>query len=285
MMLVACPQNVRPGHDPDPRPLRRRRTYAQQPRAVAPNAQQPRPAAQNVYAQQPRPAAQNVYAQQGSAHNINAPSAYGAHQPHAGAHVPMGVPASAHAGAPGYAVPAAAAPPAAARPPVDPLTQNPDQLFASTDSDRSGRLDLQELQRALYQGGFPNFSKTAAKLMIGMFDRERKHIDRANFMALWKYLCDWKKSFDSFDKDRSGSIDQMELANAIQGFDTASRSRFTKKLTRGSTRTATAPSRSTSSSRSFASSRRSPRYSKRRQSDERHRRVSVRGLSHRRFQP
>ena len=169
----------------------------------------------------------------GSAHNINAPSAYGAHQPHAGAHVPMGVPASAHAGAPGYAVPAAAAPPAAARPPVDPLTQNPDQLFASTDSDRSGRLDLQELQRALYQGGFPNFSKRAAKLMIGMFDREsKKHIDRANFMALWKYLCDWKKSFDGFDKDRSGSIDQMELANAIQGFGYRFSEPFYKKVNR-----------------------------------------------------
>ena len=83
----------------------------------------------------------------------------------------------------------------------------------------SGRLDLNELQRALYQGGFANFSKKATKLMVGIFDREsKKNIDRTNFMALWKYLCDWKKSFDSFDKDGSGSIDQGELKAAIQGF-------------------------------------------------------------------
>jgi len=116
-------------------------------------------------------------------------------------------------------VPAYGQVPMPARPPTDPFQQNPEQLFNTTDADRSGRLDLKELKRALYAGGFPDFSTKAAKLMIGMFDREsKKHIDRANFMALWKYLCDWKKSYDGFDKDRSGTVDQNELKAAIQGF-------------------------------------------------------------------
>lgn len=38
------------------------------------------------------------------------------------------------------------------------------------------------------------------------------------FAALWKYINDWKMCFDSFDRDRSGSIDTNELQQAFRTF-------------------------------------------------------------------
>lgn len=38
------------------------------------------------------------------------------------------------------------------------------------------------------------------------------------FAGLWKYIQDWQGVFRHFDADRSGSIDQGELARALSSF-------------------------------------------------------------------
>lgn len=38
------------------------------------------------------------------------------------------------------------------------------------------------------------------------------------FAGLWKYIEDWKRCFQAFDADRSGSINQAEMGNALRSF-------------------------------------------------------------------
>lgn len=38
------------------------------------------------------------------------------------------------------------------------------------------------------------------------------------FSGLWKYIEDWKRCFQAFDVDRSGSINQNEMSNALRSF-------------------------------------------------------------------
>ena len=56
-------------------------------------------------------------------------------------------------------------------------------------------------------------------MMIGMFDRDNSStITFDEFAALWKYVIDWQNCFRSFDRDNSGSIDKMELKQALVAF-------------------------------------------------------------------
>jgi Ca2+-binding EF-hand superfamily protein len=43
-------------------------------------------------------------------------------------------------------------------------------------------------------------------------------IDFQEFAGLWKYIEDWKRCFQTFDVDHSGSIDRAEMKNALQTF-------------------------------------------------------------------
>ena len=46
-----------------------------------------------------------------------------------------------------------------------------------------------------------------------MFDREKKGtINIHEFGALFGYINQWKSTFESFDRDRSGFIEQAELS-------------------------------------------------------------------------
>lgn len=38
------------------------------------------------------------------------------------------------------------------------------------------------------------------------------------FAGLWKYISDWQNVFRHFDRDRSGSIEGRELAEALHSF-------------------------------------------------------------------
>jgi len=38
------------------------------------------------------------------------------------------------------------------------------------------------------------------------------------FAGLWKYISDWQNVFRHFDKDRSGTIEGAELAEALRSF-------------------------------------------------------------------
>ena len=109
-------------------------------------------------------------------------------------------------GYPGYGAPQ--------QPQVDPQVQ---QWFNAVDSDRSGQIDAKELQRALVNGNWSNFSEEVCRMMIDMYDKDKTGTISINeFQELFGSMNQWKALFESYDKDRSGSIEQAELTQAFQ---------------------------------------------------------------------
>jgi Ca2+-binding EF-hand superfamily protein len=65
-------------------------------------------------------------------------------------------------------------------------------------------------------GSWTAFNPETVRLMIGMFDRD--HTGTINFQefgSLWKYVQDWQRTFKSYDRDNSGSIDKNELKTGV----------------------------------------------------------------------
>ncbi|KAK7791110.1 hypothetical protein R5R35_013686 [Gryllus longicercus] len=90
------------------------------------------------------------------------------------------------------------------------------QWFAAVDRDRSGRICASELQAALVNGHGKNFSETACRLMIGMFDHDKSGtIDVQEFQMLYNYINQWLATFRSYDKDGSGNVEEHELSQAL----------------------------------------------------------------------
>lgn len=54
--------------------------------------------------------------------------------------------------------------------------------------------------------------------IIGDFDGKGIQSFPAQFSGLWKYISDWQNVYKHFDRDRSGSIDSNELADALRQF-------------------------------------------------------------------
>jgi len=66
-------------------------------------------------------------------------------------------------------------------------------------------------------GNWSNFSEEACRMMIEMFDKDKKGtINIHEFGGLFSYINKWKATFESVDKDRSGYIEQPELTQAFQ---------------------------------------------------------------------
>ncbi|KAG2209696.1 uncharacterized protein EV154DRAFT_605957 [Mucor mucedo] len=91
--------------------------------------------------------------------------------------------------------------------------------FKAVDTDGSGQLSADELQRALINGDWSPFNIETVRLMVNMFDADNSGTINFNeFSGLWKYIEDWKRCFQAFDADRSGSINQSEMGNALRSF-------------------------------------------------------------------
>jgi len=91
------------------------------------------------------------------------------------------------------------------------------QWFNAVDADRSGQIDAKELQRALVNGNWSNFSEEACRMMIEMFDLNRSgSINVHEFGSLFKYINDWKGLFERIDRDRSGFIEEQEFRQALE---------------------------------------------------------------------
>ncbi|GAN11187.1 oxysterol-binding protein-related protein 3 isoform X4 [Mucor ambiguus] len=113
----------------------------------------------------------------------------------------------------GYGAPP---PPAGPPPGVD---QQLYSWFKAVDTDGSGQLSADELQKALINGDWSPFNIETVRLMVNMFDTDNSGTINFNeFAGLWKYIEDWKRCFQAFDADRSGSINQAEMGNALRSF-------------------------------------------------------------------
>jgi Ca2+-binding EF-hand superfamily protein len=97
--------------------------------------------------------------------------------------------------------------------PYDPQVQ---QWFAAVDSDHSGRISGTELQSALMSSNGRQFSETACRLMIGLFDHSGTgSIDITGFGQLYGYVNQWMDAFRRYDSNGSGFVDQNELMQAF----------------------------------------------------------------------
>ncbi|VDC05987.1 unnamed protein product [Peniophora sp. CBMAI 1063] len=93
------------------------------------------------------------------------------------------------------------------------------QWFNAVDADRSGAISVNELQSALVNGNWSKFDLDTVKMLMNIFDTDRSgSIGFNEFSGLWKYISDWQNVFRHFDRDRSGSIDGVELAEALRSF-------------------------------------------------------------------
>ncbi|KAI9316240.1 hypothetical protein BX666DRAFT_1859552 [Dichotomocladium elegans] len=102
-----------------------------------------------------------------------------------------------------------------------PANANPQlyQWFKAVDTDGSGQLTADELQRALINGDWSPFNIETVRMMVNMFDKDQTGtIDFNEFGGLWKYIEDWKRCFQAFDVDGSGSIDRNEMGTALRSF-------------------------------------------------------------------
>ncbi|KAG0238308.1 Programmed cell death protein 6 [Actinomortierella wolfii] len=93
-------------------------------------------------------------------------------------------------------------------------------FFDAVDTDHSGALSCEELQRALMNGvDWTPFNMETVRMMINMFDQDSSgDITFNEFMGLWSYIERWKKCFMMYDLDGSGTIDKAELYKAMHGF-------------------------------------------------------------------
>jgi len=91
------------------------------------------------------------------------------------------------------------------------------QWFNAVDQDRSGQIDSKELQKALVNGNWSNFSEEACRMMIELYDANMSGtIDVNEFEKLFTYINQWKAMFEGLDKDRSGRLEQEEVNQAFQ---------------------------------------------------------------------
>ena len=92
------------------------------------------------------------------------------------------------------------------------------QWFTMIDVDRSGQLSVQELQRALAQGGLVYSTKFVASL-LSMFDQSGTgQATYQEFQQIHAFLLRCQQVYHSVDSDRSNSLNLNELGRAVQAF-------------------------------------------------------------------
>jgi len=95
---------------------------------------------------------------------------------------------------------------------------DPDDLrtmFESVDTDQSGDIDIYELEALLDKQG-DEFSSQEVSMMMGMFDTNHKgRLSFDEFVQLMGFLNQTKNTFNHYDQDGDGVIDQDQISHAM----------------------------------------------------------------------
>lgn len=77
-------------------------------------------------------------------------------------------------------------------------------------------LTAPDVSKALQVGGYAAFSASTCGMLVRIFDAHGTGgMDPSEFEMCWRYLQDWKRSFDSYDRDHSGTIEMREFQEAL----------------------------------------------------------------------
>lgn len=100
------------------------------------------------------------------------------------------------------------------------VAQDPLYGYFSAVAGQDGQISADELQRALTQSGisgsYKPFSLESCRLMISMLDRDLSNsMGFTEFKELWQVLNSWKSVFASYDRDRSGTVEGVEMQQAV----------------------------------------------------------------------
>ncbi|KAH9991375.1 hypothetical protein BJV77DRAFT_538943 [Russula vinacea] len=91
--------------------------------------------------------------------------------------------------------------------------------FYTIDQNNDGKLSHEELHYALLANGYRPFSVITVKYLVSVFDQNLDGvIGKDEFVHLWKYLNQWIRMFDSFDRDGNGKISITELDGALRHY-------------------------------------------------------------------
>lgn len=75
--------------------------------------------------------------------------------------------------------------------------------FNSSDKDKSGFIDADELQGCLSNGTWIPFLRETIVLLISLFDRtKRNKLNYTEFCRLWQYITQWQQVFQHYDGDK-----------------------------------------------------------------------------------
>eukprot|EP01103_Thecamoeba_quadrilineata_P007438 TRINITY_DN17317_c0_g1_i1.p1 TRINITY_DN17317_c0_g1~~TRINITY_DN17317_c0_g1_i1.p1 ORF type:complete len:251 (+),score=25.93 TRINITY_DN17317_c0_g1_i1:30-755(+) len=87
--------------------------------------------------------------------------------------------------------------------------------FAAVDKDHSGRISVEELSSMNF--GPLRFSLETSRLLIKVFDREQcGEIGFYEYASLHKFILLMNQAFQTYDADRSGTIEINEVQMAVQ---------------------------------------------------------------------
>ncbi|XP_057834741.2 calcium-binding protein CBP [Cryptomeria japonica] len=90
------------------------------------------------------------------------------------------------------------------------------RAFEAYDEDGNGSIDDEELQKALSTADLSYSIRTVRLLMFKFNNINCTRIGPKEFTTLWHDLQAWRSIFEKFDRDRSGTIDNMELRDALR---------------------------------------------------------------------
>ncbi|KAL0608952.1 Peflin [Plecturocebus cupreus] len=89
-------------------------------------------------------------------------------------------------------------------------------LFQSVESDHSGSLSMKEVKQALINFNWSSFNDETCLMMINIFHKTKSGcINVYGFSALWKFIQQWKKLFQQYDRDHSGSKSYRAAASPV----------------------------------------------------------------------